>query len=70
MTLTRISLATGVLIAAANLAVLFGLPLSTDQIAGISTFLAVVGGAVHSWFDPDSIVPIGNQPQPESEEPA
>lgn len=56
--LTKISIVTGVVIAALNLAVLFGLGLSVDQLAGITAFLAAVGGAIHSWFNPN--VPIGN----------
>lgn len=56
--LTKISIVTGVVIAALNLAVLFGLDLSTDQLAGITTFLTAVGGAIHGWYNPN--VPIGN----------
>jgi hypothetical protein len=33
--------------------------LSSDQIAGISTAILVVGAAVHAWFNP--AVPFGNQ---------
>jgi hypothetical protein len=58
LTLTRISLATGVIVAAFNLAVLFGLDLTDIQLAGINTFLVTVGAAIHSWYNPD--VPIGN----------
>jgi hypothetical protein len=57
--LTKISIVTGVVIAALNLAVLFGFDLSVDQLAGITTFLAAVGGAIHGWVNPD--VPFGNQ---------
>lgn len=57
--LTKISIVTGVAVAAANLAALFGLNVSTDQLAGISVFVAAVGGAVHAWFNPD--VPFGDQ---------
>ena len=55
--LTRISIITGVIIATINLAVLFGVHLNPDQLAGINMLLAVVGAAIHSWFDPN--VPIG-----------
>lgn len=56
--LTKITLVTGVIIAAFNLAVLFGLGLTDIQLAGINTFLVTVGAAVHSWFNPE--IPIGN----------
>ncbi len=56
--LTKITIVTGVVIAGINLAVLFGLDLSPDQLAGVTTFLAAVGGAVHAWFNPS--LPIGN----------
>lgn len=52
MTLTRISLATAVVMAAVNLAVLFGWSLSSDQVAGINTLVVAVGALVHSWFNP------------------
>ena len=55
--LTRISIVTGVIIAAINLAVLFGVHLTPDQLAGINTLLAVVGAAIHSWYNPN--VPFG-----------
>lgn len=67
--LTRITLVTGVILAAFNLAVLFGLHLTADQLAGINTFLTTVGGAIYGWFHPDA--PYGErgdqgpeQPQP------
>lgn len=57
MSLTRISLATAVVMAAVNLAVLFGWSLSPDQIAGINTLVVAIGTAVHGFFNP--AVPIG-----------
>lgn len=57
--LTRISVVTGVLIAAVNLAVLFSLiSWSGEQVAGVTSFVTLVGGAVYSWFHPN--VPVGN----------
>ena len=53
MTLTRISIVTGLVVAAVNLAVLFGLELSTDQLAGIATFATILGGSLHAWVNPD-----------------
>ena len=59
--LTRISVATGVLIAAVNLAVLFALINWTgEQIAGVTSFIALVGAGVYSWFHPN--VPFGVKP--------
>lgn len=46
-----------VAIAAVNLAVLFGLPLSHAQEAGITAFLAVLLGADAAYNDPR--VPVG-----------
>lgn len=58
MTLTRISLATAVVMAAVNLAVLFGWDITADQVSGINTLVVAVGALVHGWFNPD--VPFGN----------
>jgi uncharacterized membrane protein len=55
--LTKITIVTGLIVAAVNLAVLFGLDLSVDQLAGITAFVTAVGGAVHSWVNPS--VPFG-----------
>lgn len=55
--LTKISLVTAVVMAAVNLAVLFGWDLSPDQIAGVNTLVVAIGAAVHGWLNPD--VPIG-----------
>jgi hypothetical protein len=57
--LTKISLTIAALMAILNVAVLFGVDLSTEQLAGINTALVAVGAVVHSWFNPD--VPIGKQ---------
>ena len=48
-----------VLIAAVNLAVLFGLPITHDQEAGVSLFLAVVFGVDTAYNDPR--IPVGKQ---------
>lgn len=56
--LTKISLTTGAVTAILNAVVLLGWwDLSTDQIAGISVALLAIGGAVHSWFNPN--IPVG-----------
>ena len=55
--LTKIALATAVVMAAVNLAVLFGWDLSADQIAGINTLVVAVGSLVHAFFNP--AVPVG-----------
>lgn len=52
VTLTRISLATAVVMAAVNLAVLFGWDLTGDQVAGINTLVVAIGALVHSVFNP------------------
>ena len=56
--LTRISVATGVLIAAVNLLVLFGvIDWTGEQIAGVTSFITLVGAGVYSWANPQ--VPFG-----------
>lgn len=55
--LTRISVVTGLLIAAVQLAVLFGVDLTADQLAGITGFITLAGAGLHSWFNPS--VPFG-----------
>lgn len=56
--LTKISLTTGAVTAILNAVVLLGWwDLSTDQITGISVALLAIGGAVHSWFNPN--IPVG-----------
>ncbi len=55
--LTKISLATAAVMAAVNLAVLFGVELTDEQLAGINTLVVAVGALVHSFFNP--AVPIG-----------
>ncbi len=55
--LTKIALATAVVMAVVNLAVLFGWDLSPDQIAGINTVVVAVGALIHSFFNP--AVPVG-----------
>jgi len=57
MTLTRISLVTAAIMAAVNLAVLFGWEITADQVAGINTFVVAVGAAAHGFFNPN--VPVG-----------
>jgi hypothetical protein len=57
MTLTRISVATGLLTALVQGAVLFGWDITQDQQAWMSGFIVLAGGAVHAFFNPD--VPIG-----------
>lgn len=55
--LTKISALTAAVTAVLNLAVLFGLDLSTDQIAGINVAIVAVGALVHTWLNPN--VPFG-----------
>lgn len=60
--LTRISLITAAIIAAVNVAVLFGVNLNDEQIAGINTLLVAIGAAIHGWYNPN--VPVGVQEPP------
>ena len=55
--LTRISLITAAAAAILNVAVLFGVDLSVDQVAAINAAIVAVGTAVHAWFNPN--VPVG-----------
>lgn len=55
--LTRIAVVTGILTAAVQGAVLFGLDITQDQQAWITGFIVLVGAGVHSWFNPS--VPFG-----------
>ncbi len=55
--LTKISLATALVMAVVNLAVLFGWNLSPDQIAGINTVVVALGALIHGLLNP--AVPIG-----------
>jgi len=57
MTLTRISLVTGLLTALVQGAVLFGWDITQDQQAWLSGFIVLVGGVVHGLWNP--AVPIG-----------
>jgi hypothetical protein len=56
--LTRISVATGLVLAAIQGAIAFGIISWTDtQLAWVNGFVLLVGAAVHSWMNPD--VPFG-----------
>ena len=55
--LTKIAAVTGVLVALLQGAVLFGAPISQDQQSWLAGFIVLVGGAVHSWWNPD--IPVG-----------
>jgi len=56
--LTRISIVTGVVIAAIQGAILFGwIDWTEDQLAWVTGFIVLLGAAVHSWFNPS--VPFG-----------
>ena len=57
MTLTRISVVTGLLTLLVQGLVLFGVNLTGDQQAWITSFIVALGGAVHALYIPD--VPIG-----------
>lgn len=59
MTLTRISIVTGLLVLIVQGLVLFGVDLTGDQQAWITAFITACGGAVHAWFNPN--VPFGNK---------
>ena len=58
MSLTRISVVTGLLVLLVHGLVLFGVNLTGDQQAWITAFITAAGGAVHTWFNPS--VPFGN----------
>lgn len=51
--LTRISAITAVVIAIVNLAVLFGVNITDQQLAGINVVVAAIGSAIHVWFNPN-----------------
>ena len=57
MTLSRISIVTGLLTLLVQGLVLFGVNLNGDQQAWITTFIVAAGGALHGFYNPD--VPIG-----------
>jgi hypothetical protein len=57
--LTKISATTAFLALLLNVAVLFGLDLSPDQIAAINSAIVGAGALIHSWFNPS--VPFGPQ---------
>lgn len=51
--LTKISALTAAVTAFLNLAVLFGLSLEENQIAGINIAIVAIGTCIHIWKDPD-----------------
>ncbi len=53
MTLTRISAVTAAIAAVLNVAVLLGVHLTPDQLAGINAAIVAVGSALHVWNNPD-----------------
>jgi hypothetical protein len=55
--LTRISIITGLLVALLQGAILFGLDITQDQQAWITGFIVLVGGGIHSWWNPQ--IPFG-----------
>ncbi len=57
--LTKISLTIALIIAVINVAILFGVDISEEQLAGINTALVAAGAVVHAWFNP--AVPFGNK---------
>lgn len=57
--LTKISATAAAVAAILNVAVLFSVDLTGDQLAAINTAILVVGGALHAWFNP--AVPFGEQ---------
>lgn len=59
MTLTRISVITGLLVLLVQGLVLFGWDLTGDQQAWITSFITAAGGAVHALFNPN--VPVGKK---------
>jgi hypothetical protein len=50
--LTKIAAVTGALTAIVNVVSAFWLSLDVDQLAAVNTLILVVGGMVHSWFNP------------------
>lgn len=57
MSLTKISAITAAIAAVLNVAVLLGVNLSPDQLAGINAAIIAVGSAVHVYFNQD--IPVG-----------
>jgi hypothetical protein len=57
--LTKISATTAFLALVLNAAVLFGLDLSTDQVAAVNAAIVGLGALVHAWFNPN--IPFGGQ---------
>jgi len=57
MTLTRISVVTGLLVLLVQGLVLFGWDLTGDQQAWLTSFITAAGGAVHALFNPN--LPVG-----------
>lgn len=55
--LTKIAAVTGLLVLLVQGAILFGWDITGDQQAWLSGFIVAVGGAIHTWFNPD--VPVG-----------
>lgn len=53
MTLTRISAVTAAIAAVLNVAVLMGVDLTGEQLAGINAAVVAIGAAFHVWFNPD-----------------
>lgn len=53
MTLTKISAVTAAIAAVLNVAVLLGVDLTADQLAGINAAIVAIGAAVHVWTNPD-----------------
>ncbi len=53
MTLTRISAVTAAIAAVLNVAVLLGVHLTSEQLAGINAAIVAVGAAIHVWNNPD-----------------
>ena len=50
--LTKIAAVTGALTALVNVVSAFWLSLDVDQLAAVNTLILVVGGMIHSWFNP------------------
>jgi len=61
--LTKIAAATGLIVAIFNVVSAFWFSLTVDQLASINTLMVLLGGAVHSWFNP-AIPQIGVKPSP------
>jgi hypothetical protein len=53
MTLTRISVVTGLLVLLVQGLVLFGVDLTGDQQAWITSVIVAVGGGLHGWYNPN-----------------